>query len=84
MMKCQIIPFPSTHRIGVIRNLARAMASYSETGAERTLAMQLERQHEAMLRKGIAPEIVQRELRAFELAIRAQLWAIVMQGGDAA
>jgi hypothetical protein len=68
----------------VIRNLARLMATYSTTGAERTLAMQLDRQHEAMLRKGIPPEIVARELRALESAVRAWLWTIVMQGGDAA
>jgi hypothetical protein len=37
-----------------------------------------------MLRKGILPELVDREIRSLELAIRAKLWMIVIQGGDVA
>jgi hypothetical protein len=32
----------------------------------------------------LAPEVVERELRALELAIRARLWVVVMHGGDVA
>jgi hypothetical protein len=32
-------------------------------------------------RRGIAPEVAAREVRSLELAIRARLWVIVMQGG---
>jgi hypothetical protein len=84
MTACQIVPFPSVRRIGYIRKLARLMAHYSADGGERTLNAQLNAQYTAMLRRGLPPEVVERELRAFELAVRAQLWAIVMQGGDAA
>jgi Family of unknown function (DUF6074) len=84
MRTCQIIPFPSTHRVGHIRKMARLLASYRPDAAERTLAARLNAQYGAMLRRGIAPEIIERELRSLELAIRAQLWAIVMRGGDAA
>jgi hypothetical protein len=37
-----------------------------------------------MLRRGLAPEVVAREARSLELAIRTRLWVIVMQGGDVA
>jgi hypothetical protein len=39
---------------------------------------------DAMLRRGLTPEVVAREVRSLELAIRAEPWTIVMQGGDAA
>jgi hypothetical protein len=83
MMACQIVPFPSVRRIGYIRKVARLMAQYSANGGERTLNAQLNAQYTAMLRRGLPPEVVERELRALELAVRAQ-GTIVMQGGDAA
>jgi Family of unknown function (DUF6074) len=83
-MTCRIMPFPSVRRAGYIRKLAWMMAHYRPGAAERTLAAQLNAQRRAMLRRGLSPEVVERELRALELAVRAKLWVIVMQGGDAA
>jgi hypothetical protein len=80
----EIIPFPTARRIGFVRNMARVLATYSAQGAERTLRAQLNATRNAMLRKGIRPDVAGREVRSLELAIRAKLWAIVMQGGDAA
>jgi hypothetical protein len=37
-----------------------------------------------MLRRGLAPEVVAREARSLELAIRARVWVVVTQGGDVA
>jgi hypothetical protein len=47
-------------------------------------AAHLNAQYTAMLRRDLPPEVIERELRSLELAVRAQLWTIVMQGGDAA
>jgi hypothetical protein len=82
----KIIPFPLTRRIGSIRRMAHMMASYTPEGGERALATPLRRQYEALLRRGIAPEVAARQVRSFELAIRAQLWRLVLQrdGDDAA
>ncbi len=80
----EIIPFPAARRVGVIRRTARLMASYRPDAAERTLRAQLDAIRAAMLRKGIASDKATRETRALELAIRAELWAVVMRGGDAA
>ena len=83
-MTCRVVPFPSTRRIGFIRKLARLMVRYRADGGERTLAARLDAQHAAMLRRGIPPDVAERELRALELAVRAELGTIVMRGGDAA
>jgi hypothetical protein len=83
-MTTEIIPFPATRRVGFIRNVARVLASYSADAAETALSARLGTQHDALLRKGITPDVAAREVRSLELAIRARLWVIVMQGGDAA
>jgi hypothetical protein len=82
----EIVAFPLTCRIGSIRRLARMMASYSPEGAECALATPLRQQYAALLRRGIAPEVAAREVRSFELAMRAQLWRLVLlrDGDDAA
>ena len=82
----EVIPFPSAQRVGLIRMLAKSMASsgHSVDSAERMLAGRLTTQRAAMLRKGIAPNVVEREVRSLELAVRARLSEIVMRGGDAA
>ena len=84
MSACQIVPFPSVRRVAYVRNLANMMVHYRPEAAERTLAAQLNAQRAAMLRRGLTPDVVERELRALELAVRARLWTIVMQRGDVA
>jgi hypothetical protein len=81
---CQLIPFPAVRRVGLIRKLARLMASCSPEGGERTLYARLNVQYNAMVSRGLPPEAIECELRSLELAVRARLWSIVMQGGDAA
>jgi hypothetical protein len=80
----EIVPFPAARRIGFIRSVAALMLSYRPEAAERTLSARLDATQSAMLRRGLSPEVVNREIRTLELAIRAKLWTIAMQGGDAA
>jgi hypothetical protein len=80
----QIISFPAVRRIGLIRNMARVMATYRADAAERTLQARLDATRNAMLRKGIPPDVAGLEVRSLELAIRAKLWTIVMQGDGVA
>jgi|HubBroStandDraft_4_1064222.scaffolds.fasta_scaffold256822_2 hypothetical protein len=80
----EIIPFPAVRRVGLIRNMARLLATYSADAAERTLHARLNATRDAMLRRGLAPEVVAREVRSLELAIRTKVWVLVMQGGDVA
>ena len=83
-MSSEIVPFPAVRRIGFIRNMVALMLSYRPDAAERTLQARLDATRSAMLRRGLPSEVVEREIRSLELAIRAKLWTIVMQGGDAA
>jgi hypothetical protein len=78
-----IIPFPSIRR-GSLRARAETLLSYSQKGAERALAAQLKASRAAMERRGIDPELIDRDLRALELAIRSEMWRIVMQSGGGA
>jgi hypothetical protein len=80
----KIVPFPAARRVGFIRNMAALMASYRPDAAERTLDVRLDQTRSAMLRRGLGADVVEREVRSLELAIRARLWTIVMQGGDVA
>jgi Family of unknown function (DUF6074) len=84
METAEVLPFPATRRVGFIRKMAAVLATYSREGAEKTLAVRLDTARSVMLRKGIAPDVVEREVRALELAIRARLCVVVMQGGDVA
>jgi hypothetical protein len=84
LMTAEIVPFPAVRRIGFIRKLARLMASYSPEGGERALYVRLNAQYSAMMKRGLSPEVVERELQALECAVRTELWGIVMRGGDAA
>jgi hypothetical protein len=80
----EVIAFPAARRIGFIRNMADSMLSYRPDAAERTLSARLDATRDAMLRRGLSPDVVDREIRSLELAIRAKLWTIIMQGGDVA
>jgi hypothetical protein len=60
------------------------MAKLPQKTVEKHLAHQLQIQAETMARRGIAAEIINRELRGLESAIRAELWHVVMSGGGAA
>lgn len=72
-MTAQIIAFPLARRRAFIVRQAGSMAIRSVELAEGYLAQQLRLQADAMLRKGIPPETVDREVGALERAIRAEL-----------
>ena len=81
----KIVPFPAARRVGYVQKLARLLVTYSDRGAEQALGARLQTQRTVMLRRGISPDIVEREVRAFELAVRAELWRVLLcNGGDAA
>jgi hypothetical protein len=83
-MLMSIIPFPrSRNRRFIIKHAVR-MAKLPARTAEKHLAHQLQVQAQTMAGRGIAPEVVESELRTLENAIRAELWCVVMSGGDAA
>ena len=78
----EIKPFPLARRCAFIRRHAARMAASSSSTAEKHLAYQLQVQAETMVRRGIAQDLVKAQIRSLELAIRAELWRLVMQPGD--
>jgi hypothetical protein len=73
-----VIPFPLIRRRPFVLRAAARMASSSPRTAEKLLAATLNQQASAMARKGIAAEMIARELRALECAIRAELWRHIL------
>lgn len=81
----EIIPFPRVRNRRFVRKQAAFVGSYRRDVAEKHLAQQLKVQRETMTKRGIAPDRVEAEMRALELAIRFNAGMIVSQGGgDAA
>ena len=84
-MTAQIMAFPLARRRAFIVRQAGSMSTRSEDLSERYLAQQLRLQADALLRKGIAPAMVDHEVAALERAIRDELFAQIhhSQGGVA-
>lgn len=87
-MTAELIPFPIIRRRELVKRQAFYMACRSATEAEKYLRRQLDVQRNHLGRKGVASDRIEAEVLAYEGAIRAALWRLVMQGqgggGDAA
>jgi hypothetical protein len=74
-----IIPFPQARRVHAVGRIAERMArAKSREKGEDVLVAAIRKQRVAMTRKGIAPEIVDRECARLESAVRARLWTIII------
>lgn len=67
----EVIPFPLTNRLAFIWKQAAWFAEQSRSAAERNLERQVQVQRDALRRRGVPPEVVERECRQMEDAIRA-------------
>jgi hypothetical protein len=77
-MSAHVLPFPRLRdRNYVLRHAAR-MAAVSERAAEKHLATQLDVQRATMARRGIASELIEKQIHALELAIRCELWREIL------
>jgi uncharacterized protein DUF6074 len=66
--------FPPARRRDLVLRVAEAMAKRPSDLGEAYLKNQLERQVVALQRKRVPTFEIKRELRSFELAVRAELW----------
>jgi hypothetical protein len=83
-MTACIIPFPTVRRRAFVLKHAARMASLPHKTADKLLAAQLDVQRATMARRGIAPELVDEQMRALEIAVRSELWRMVLTPGGAA
>jgi hypothetical protein len=76
--RARIIRFPLARQRPLVAKLARQMAVQVPARAEKTLRAELQRRIDALHRQGLSDQAVEREIRALELAVRAELWRFVL------
>ncbi|WP_410712066.1 DUF6074 family protein [Bradyrhizobium sp. BEA-2-5] len=74
----RVIPFPITRRHSFIERQACRAAELSPDAGERHIRNQVQIQVDAMRRRGIGEDLIAREARCMETAIRAALWRTVI------
>jgi len=73
-----LIAFPIVRRQDLVRRIAEQMLARSEILAEKHLQCQLNRQRSKLKRKQITDDVIEQQIAAFEAAVRAQLWRLVL------
>ena len=76
--RAKLIPFPLAQQRPFVVKLAARMAAQVPARAEKTLNAELQRRIDALHRQGLSDSIVERQVKAFEAAIHAQLFRIVL------
>lgn len=79
-----VVQFPRVRDRRYIQKQASFLAGQRPDVAEKHLRAAIKVQRDTMQRRGIAPEAIDEQLRAVELAIRAALWSEVLTPGGAA
>jgi hypothetical protein len=74
----EIVPFPLIRRKAFIERHARLIAGMGAEAGERHLRRQLLIQFDALERKGVACETIEREVLTLGSAIRAALWKAIL------
>jgi|SRR6516162_9729377 hypothetical protein len=72
------VPFPLSHRRPLVAGLAAQMVAREAADSEAYLKHQLQWWKGNLRRRGVDDRMIERELRALELAVRAQLWRLVL------
>jgi hypothetical protein len=80
----RVIPFPLVFRRKLVAKTAARIATAAPATGEKLLAQALQVQGDTMLRRGIPPDVVERQLRAFQSAVRAEVWNCSIRPGGAA
>jgi hypothetical protein len=83
-MAAKIFAFPSTRRVAFVRRQAASMAARPPGEAQAYLELAIRRQRDTLLRKGVPADVVERDMKALECAIRCALWRSVLTPDGAA
>ena len=76
-MTATVVPFPLARRVDLIQRQAEYALCLKPEKAERHIERQLQCQAEALRRRGVAEQAINRELVGMEGAIRAAMWHVV-------
>ena len=70
-MTAAIYPFPLTRRVDFLRRHSAIVANLPADAGRRHIAQQTKIQRDALMRRGIDQDIIDRELRALEAVLRS-------------
>jgi Family of unknown function (DUF6074) len=82
-MSATILPFPILRRQGFIEKQAAHAACMNPDASARHIEYQIQVQRDAMRRRGIAEDLIARELKLMEAAIQRELVQALSRAGDA-
>jgi hypothetical protein len=84
-MSAIVLPFPrSRDRAFILRHAGHVAGASTTAKAEAHLQRQLQIQRCTLERRGVAPVIIEAELKAIEGNIRAACWRLMLAPGGAA
>jgi hypothetical protein len=66
-----------------MKTVRRLLGAPAKTG-ERLLVATLQQQARVLARKGVPPDLIERECRALEAAVRTELWRLILAPDGAA
>lgn len=75
-MGAAVLPFPLSRRLDLIQRQAEYALALKPEKGEAHIQRQIQCQADALRRRGIPEEIVQRELSSMRAAIRAEMWRL--------
>ena len=70
-MCTKVVPFPLSRRRALVCKQAWILSGLAPKSAQRHLAHQLKVQHDALMRRGVDPDRIERELASLERTILA-------------
>jgi Family of unknown function (DUF6074) len=79
-MTAAVLPFPILRRHGFVQKQASHAACMNPDSSARYIEYQIQVQREAMQRRGVAEELITRELKLMETAIRRELQDSISTG----
>jgi hypothetical protein len=77
-----VFPFPIVRRLAFIRKQADCASLMNPDASARYVQYQLQVQRDAMRRRGIAEDLIARELKCMERAIRTELMRASLVTGE--
>ena len=80
-MTAAVLPFPIARRRAFIQKQADHATCLHPDAAGRYLEYQLQVQRDAMRRRGVAEDLIARELKCMEAAIRLELLRVSLSAG---
>jgi hypothetical protein len=77
-LRAYILAFPLARRYSLVKKLASQMLARSSAAADGHLAFELQRHRRTLRNRKLSDDVIEREVRMLEAAVRAELWRTVV------